>query len=204
LKGFAAYQLHTALNLHFSEKTDYDYFKYNGKTSVTEQSFNRSPLKWQYVGIENAAPSHAELMRFFFSAYRNNNYNWIPGKVLARRIKTISPLDCSRYLRIQFASDLMTLASSHRENPTSIFDVGAVYPLLYEEVIQENIQLESYLLIDAFINSTLNSNDQKQFGPKWPDIVTKLMRVRPFIAMLFDRDEVVSVFTRSYLDQVSF
>ena len=39
MNEFEAYKHYLALKLHFS--SDYDYFKYNGKTNATQQSFEK-------------------------------------------------------------------------------------------------------------------------------------------------------------------
>ena len=38
MNEFEAYEKYVALKLHFT--SEYDYFRYNGKTSVTPKSFN--------------------------------------------------------------------------------------------------------------------------------------------------------------------
>ena len=46
MNEFEAYQKYIALKLHFT--SDYDYFKYNGKTNVTLNSFNERKDKFHF------------------------------------------------------------------------------------------------------------------------------------------------------------
>ena len=49
MNEFEAYQKYIALKLHFT--SDYDYFKYNGKTNVTLNSFNERKDKFHFKKI---------------------------------------------------------------------------------------------------------------------------------------------------------
>ena len=48
--GFAAYALWNALKLHFTSDS-YDYFKYNGKTNVSKQTFSIRKDKYQFYKL---------------------------------------------------------------------------------------------------------------------------------------------------------
>ena len=48
--GFAAFALYNALKLHFTSES-YDYFKYNGKTNVSPQSFMTRKDKYQFYKL---------------------------------------------------------------------------------------------------------------------------------------------------------
>ena len=46
MNEFEAYKHYLALKLHFS--SDYDYFKYNGKTNATQQSFEKRKDRFRF------------------------------------------------------------------------------------------------------------------------------------------------------------
>ena len=48
--GFAAYALWNALKLHFTSDS-YDYFKYNGKTSISVTSFENRKDKYHFYKL---------------------------------------------------------------------------------------------------------------------------------------------------------
>ena len=48
--GFAAFAMWNALKLHFTSDS-YDYFKYNGKTNVSKQSFTTRKDKYQFYKL---------------------------------------------------------------------------------------------------------------------------------------------------------
>jgi len=48
--GYEAYALWNALKLHFTSDS-YDFFKYNGKTNVSKQSFTHNKSKYQFYKL---------------------------------------------------------------------------------------------------------------------------------------------------------
>ena len=48
--GFAAFALYNALKIHFSSDS-YDFFKYNGKTNVSKQSFTTRKDKYSFYKL---------------------------------------------------------------------------------------------------------------------------------------------------------
>ena len=53
MKGFEVYKKYLAVRMHFNPKTDYDYFKYNGKTTAKLDSFLKDKKNiYKYGGLE--------------------------------------------------------------------------------------------------------------------------------------------------------
>lgn len=65
MNPFEAYQLYSALKLHFT--TPYDYFKYNGKTNVTFDAFNRRRDKFQYNKLSKQRDPQGFIVANFIS-----------------------------------------------------------------------------------------------------------------------------------------
>ena len=55
MNEFETYEKYVALKLHFT--SEYDYFRYNGKTSVTPKSFNETPENVKTETPENVTKS---------------------------------------------------------------------------------------------------------------------------------------------------
>lgn len=74
IQGFKAYQIHTAMCAHFSDKSDYDYFKYKGKTNVSPHKFALDKTKrFKYGGVEKRVGLD-DLELFFFVNLTNNPF----------------------------------------------------------------------------------------------------------------------------------
>ena len=53
MTGYEAFSLYESLKLHFT-KESYDFFKYNGKTKVSVQSFENRKDKYHFYKIGRA------------------------------------------------------------------------------------------------------------------------------------------------------
>lgn len=63
-EGLIAYQIHQACIVHTMSDT-YNAFEYNFKTRADINSFNKSPLKWQYISAQRKM-SHSMLKWYFY------------------------------------------------------------------------------------------------------------------------------------------
>jgi len=61
--GFAAFALYNALKTHFTS-TSYDFFKYNGKTNVSKETFMKHKSKYQFYKLSRKYTLE-ELRNFF-------------------------------------------------------------------------------------------------------------------------------------------
>ena len=72
--GFAAYALYNALHLHFTSKS-YDYFKYNGKTNVTKDTFAKKKDKFTFYKLSRKY-SIADLKYFYIANFLEKPDQW--------------------------------------------------------------------------------------------------------------------------------
>ena len=77
--GFEAYALWNALKLHFTSDS-YDYFKYNGKTNVSKQSFTTNKSKYQFYKLSRKYGID-ELKQFYVANFIEGKGDWI-GELL--------------------------------------------------------------------------------------------------------------------------
>ena len=74
-EGFAAYAIYNSLHLHFTSKS-YDYFKYNGKTNVSKDTFLKRKDKYKFHKFARKY-SLDELRDFFVANFIEGNVNWV-------------------------------------------------------------------------------------------------------------------------------
>lgn len=198
MKGLILFEMHSALNLHFNQKTNYDFFLYHGKTRVNKDTFNRSPFKWQYVGIENKID---HLLWFMYTSYKDSNWKYITPKKLFLQARywrnKVVHKHPQEFMNNIVKNDLQTLRTIYNGS-INIFDVNGLYPNLYNEFKQGTITLESFLLIDSYIKSVCYK-DLSQDIVSWPLIIQDLNIARPFVEELFNRLEFNSLFSENYL-----
>src|SRR6056300_578565 len=72
-EGLNAYKTYLAIRNHFN--TDYDYFKYNGKLKVSNDSFLKRRDKFFFAKLERNYRNN-ELVYFFVANFLDNDSSW--------------------------------------------------------------------------------------------------------------------------------
>ena len=73
-EGFSAYQTYVAVRNHFKQES-YDYFKYNGKTRVGQDSFLKRNDRYFFAKLQRKL-NNDELIGFFVANFINDDSNW--------------------------------------------------------------------------------------------------------------------------------
>ena len=152
--GYYAYHLYNSLKLHFSLPS-YDFIKYNGKSSVSKESFMLRKDKYSFHKISRKY-NPLELRDFYIANFVYGNSTWI-GELLTAEAEMIY----KKYLRIHqgltysFENDIVYLFDKYE--PEQMLIVRDGYPPLFEETMQEGINLETLAIM----------NDIMGFFPTW-------------------------------------
>lgn len=197
MKGFAAYQMHHAMNLHFAKGSTYDYFKYHGKTRVSEESFKKNPFRWQYATVESKS---SDLLFDFYLLFKYNNFEYVKPnhgmfKALRRATNDFS-MNRTLVLTNQIQIDCGYLKS--RPIDTLVSNDG-LYPVLYNLYKNDDISLETLILIDSLIVSVLKL-ENSQDVVSWPTVISDMERIRPFVLTLIEKDTFIDIFNTSMSD----
>jgi T4 gene Gp59 loader of gp41 DNA helicase len=188
LEGMTAYRRYMALKLHFT--TDYDFFKYGGKSrSISESSFEKRKDTFFFRRIERKY-SDEELTNFFVSNFVHNGGKiWVGDltsinaeKIYAEWKKTNESFT---YL---FVQDLKFIIEYDEDIP-SMWEVrNSSHPQILKFLLGKKIRMETVLATNRILN----------FIPKWdaeieekfiyPDISRILHKYDPFLK--FDNQEI--------------
>lgn len=199
MKGFSLYQKHLALNLHFNEKSNYDFFRYNGKTRANVDSFVKSKYRWQYVGLENFLSDKNDL-QYLYYCYKVHNFDFISAHSLFdREVKqgfNNFSRKCDQLTWVE--SELLDMKKFINGLDMQMHEMfkcasGDIYPLSYMCLEQNVISMETFLLIDTHIKTVLN-NDASIDPLRWPSVVSKLLMIKPFVGMFFNKRAFREVF----------
>lgn len=195
--GFNAYNTHIALNLHFDTNGgSYDYFKYNGKTRATKDSFKKNPFRWQYAALEQKAGSN--LLYYYYLVFKHNDFKYVRASHgLFKLLKTFSSdysLDPASHISEQILNDLSRLKSKYSDDYSEMVAVDDLYPSLYDDYQYDSlIDIETLLLFDSHITSILNPQSSNDVVT-WPSILIKMEKVRPFVLQFTDRKHFMDAF----------
>ena len=186
--GFRAYEMHTALNLHFSGK--YDFFKYGGKTRLKPESFETNQFKWQYANFEK---KYEQQLLMFYLIYKRLDFpGYIPPKALfvhASKLHSKKVYDgTNSNILVGIENDLERIL----KHSSTLFDQDGVYPKLYTMYLNTEIELETLLLIDRYVHRVFTKENSLDIIA-WKGIIDHMMMVQPFVLSLIPKHEFVAI-----------
>ena len=181
MSDFDAYKLYISMKSHFSRK-GYDFFKYNGKTPVTYDAFEKRPDKVFFLKLAE----HPNIQGFLVSNFvvdkktfiRELAYNEETEKNYKNWIKTKQSL---AYL---FKDDISKINHPLKE----LFLVKENnHPIILKLFLQKEIRIETVcILID--ITETMKYLDKHLKNDIiWDDIGSTIKKYTPFI--VYDKDK---------------
>jgi hypothetical protein len=152
--GFAAYALWNALKLHFTSES-YDYFKYNGKTNVSKQTFTINKSKYQFYKLSRKYDLN-ELKNFYVANFIQGKGDWV-GDLLQDGDENYTKWQKTQQsLTYTFENDIMYMFDSvdgaefwHIDDYFKPIDGG--WPMLITKMMHDKISLETVcILVDIF------------------------------------------------------
>jgi hypothetical protein len=149
LSAFETYCLFLALKNHFT-RDSYDFFKYNGKTNASSDSFMNRKDRFQFQKLSRKVSS--EEMKDFIVA------NIIAGKTwVGEFLDDDADDNYKKHLRIKqslsylFANELDVIFSDIR--PTTTFRTYRDrYPTLFMSYLSGRVTIETMVILDHFVN----------------------------------------------------
>lgn len=182
--GFEAYRMYSALKLHFTSDS-YDYFKYNGKTNVSKQTFTTNKSKYQFYKLSRKYGTE-DLRNFYVANFINNNANWV-GDMLTPD----GDANYTKWQKIQqsltyiFENDTIYLFEKYK--PSEMFKTSGNYPNLLNELMAGNIQIETVVYMNMIMGFLPVWKKEIQEDIIWPNWESKLRKYQPFI---FDEGKI--------------
>ena len=151
MNGLEAYASYLAVRNHF--KTDYDYFKYNGKMRVNEEKFRTRRDHYQFEKIARIY-DREKFVRYLVSNFVNEEeyiFGTSQGRAMMNHKKWQKNIESFNY---QFKEDIQTLKE---DNPQfdSLFIIGAdgeVHPFIFKLYLREKININTLVVLNKLIN----------------------------------------------------
>jgi hypothetical protein len=194
-KGLDLFKHCSAFALHYNSKVDYDCVKYNFKTKTSIESFNRSNLKWQYIGVaKKLAEFDTRFILYMVYSLDDVTYR-SPIKVLKTAL-TVPKTKEEFYEKI-FKKDLLYLKQEYND-PQDIFNVDGLYPNLYKEYKNGKININTLSLLSAFIVDKMKPEFSRDIIA-WPSFIKKIDNDRQMVKYFFDQNVVSNYFSKYVL-----
>lgn len=174
------YKTYLALKNHFT-KDQYDYHKYCGKVRASIESFHKRKDRFWFEKLSRNK-SDKEILDFFVSNFVTCNDPqslWI-GEIIRegesrykewnKRIQSLSYI---------FKEEIELIF--HQKQFDEIFFIeGSKHPYILKEHLQNNISLESMIILDRILNYK-NNFDKKLDDPVWEFVSKRMSKYSAFL-----------------------
>ena len=174
MNEFEAYQKYIALKLHFT--SDYDYFKYNGKTNVTLNSFNERKDKFHFKKIVKKYGD--ENIIEYFVANLISEKPWVGSMDVATYSQWLRRIQSIEYIFENDSKNLLT----NVENFDIIFtSVDGNHPKLVRAFLGKKITLETLVVFEKLLHYRKRFNTEIKEQIIWPKVSRLIEKYEPFI-----------------------
>ena len=174
MNEFEAYEKYVALKLHFT--SGYDYFRYNGKTSVTLKSFNERKDKFHFKRL--AKKYDDSTIIDYFIANIIDNKQWIGNMDIATYSQWQARIQSIEYV---FSNDVEKLL-------TNVIDFDIIFnsdkgnhPKLVKAYLGKKISLETLVIFEKLLQFRKTFNKEITDQIIWPKVNMLIEKYEPFV-----------------------
>lgn len=179
--GFNAYQIYIAVKLHFESKT-YDYFRYNGKSSVTPKSFFARRDKFFFAKLVKKYGVD-ELPYFFACNFTHHGTKWVGGLTDDQAEETYKSFKAlQESFTYRFKNDIDKLLSETDFKSLFVIEDGQ-YPVIVKKLLQDEIPLETFVVLNRYLNFMPKFDNEIKDPILWPELSLKIRKYDKFITV---------------------
>lgn len=197
MEGLIAYERFNALKLHFS--TDYDYFKYFGKTrKINEHTLQQRKDYYQFQRLERRY-SDSELTDFIVSnMICNANAKWV-GNLFTVESERIYREWKKRKESFSYMIKL-DLEKLKEENVSELWNVvDGAHPLCLKLYLANKLMIETLIVMNEVLDFKHSWNTNIRDDIIWPDISRLMTKYRPFLKI--DKKAIKNIMKEIFIDK---
>jgi hypothetical protein len=198
MTGYEAFALYNSLKIHFTQKS-YDYFKYNGKSNISVQTFELRKDKYYFYKLSRKY-SREEFVKFLVSNFIIDNKIWV-GKLLEEDAESIYKLFLMSHQSLSyiFDNDCRELFIEY-SNPNDILKVeDGEYPILLTKTLRKETQFETLCILNDMLGFFPMWSRKIDDTIRWPEVCLTASKYTPFID--YDKAKFQDIL-RSHLQSV--
>lgn len=177
--GLAMYMMYQALRLHFISDS-YDYFKYNGKTNTSKESFLTHKNKYSFYKLSRNY-SLEEARDFFVANFLRDDIKWV-GELLTDDAETNYRewQKVIQSLAYRFENDVQRLLDLY--SPEELLRVkSGEHPTLLKELMQKHVALETVVIMNDIMNFLPMWEKKIEDDIIWPTWQRRIKKYTPFL-----------------------
>lgn len=181
MTGYETFALFNSLKLHFNRES-YDYFKYNGKSNVSVDSFENRRDKYHFHKLAKKYGNKDDMELFLVSNFVEKPNSWA-GDLLTEEAddnykKHQKVLQSLSYV---FENDCRRLFEDC-ENPNDLFKVNSGdYPVVLKSTLQKVTQIETLCILNKILGFEPNWTARITDTIRWPEFRLRLLKYAAFL-----------------------
>ena len=181
MTGYEAFSLYESLKLHFT-KDSYDFFKYNGKTRVSVQSFEIRKDKYYFYKISRKYPNKDNLIDFLVANFVTDENIWV-GKLLEEEahLRYLARQKVIQSLSYIFENDCKLIFEDCKLNPNELLKTDGDYPILLTKALRKEIQIETLCILNTVLNFLPMWTKKIADTIQWPIYRQKIVKYAAFL-----------------------
>ena len=180
MTGYEAFSIYNSLKLHFSQQS-YDYFKYNGKSRISVDSFENRKDKYHFYKLSRKYKED-EYINFLVANFIVDEKTWA-GDLLKTEAE-VNYLRRMKYMQsmtYSFENDC-NLVFEELDDPNEVLRVeDGEYPVLLLMALRKEIQPETLVILNALLNFFPAWSKNVADTIRWPDYRMKMLKYAAFV-----------------------
>lgn len=190
MNGFECYTLYHALRLHFIND-NYDYFYYNGKTQVSQNTYLTHKNKYFFEKMSKKY--NDEIPGFYLSNLIENPKVWIFDLTTSESHDIyLEWKKRTQSLSYVFENDIDTLFK--KSNINKLIEVNSSYPLMLKSTLRKEISIETLIISNSILRFFKVWEKGITDDIIWSDFRRKCLKYSPFIK--FDTKKFKSILVK--------
>jgi len=180
MTGYEAFSIYNALKLHFSQQS-YDYFKYNGKSRISVDSFENRKDKYHFYKLSRKYKED-EYINFLVANFIVNEKTWV-GDLLKSEAEVhyLRRMKYMQSMTYSFENDC-NLVFEELDDPNEVLRVeDGEYPVLLLMALRKEIQPETLVILNALLNFFPAWSKNVADTIRWPDYRMKMLKYAAFV-----------------------
>lgn len=190
MTSFDVYKTYLALKNHFA-KSNYDYFKYAGRSRASVASFEKRKDKYWFERLSRQK-NDDEIKEFFVANLveaNDPNSVWIGNVIRAGDIYYNEWQRRQQSLKYLFTQQSEEMLSER--NLEQVFDCSKGHPPILKMFLSGKINIETLVIWDKIFMFG-NNFDKKLLDPVWELVSLKIQKYSPFIQVdIFDYKKII-------------
>ena len=178
MEAYDAYIMYLCLKRHFTINSGYDYFKYNGKTNASKNTFMTRNDRYSFHKLSKKSDPKGYLISNFIEY---GPKIWIGELVSDEKYTTTFKewLRRKESLTYIFKSEVSLLNSERLDK--DLQPVGGQHPQLLRLFLEKKISIETLIILDRFLKFFKTWNSKIEDPVLWPEIYNTCVKYSPFM-----------------------